>query len=173
MTNATERMMGRGVLLDLPRSMGVEALDPGYAITADDLTACADRQRVAVGRGDFVMVRTGRMVSVKSQGWGDYCGGSCPGIGLDAVPWIADHEITALATDTWGMEVLPNETSDLFQPLHVVLIVHMGLWVGEIFDFESLAPQCAARGRYEFLFYAPPLPISMAVASPINPIAVL
>lgn len=172
-TNATERMMGRGVLLDLPRSMGVEALDPGYAITGDDLAACADRQSVAVARGDFVMVRTGRMLSVKTQGWGDYCGGPCPGIGLDAVPWIADHEITALCTDTWGMEVLPNETSDLFQPLHVVLIVHLGLWVGEIFDFEALSAECAARRRYEFLFCAPPLPISMAVASPINPIAVL
>ncbi|MDX1746512.1 MAG: hypothetical protein R3324_11290, partial [Halobacteriales archaeon] len=80
-------------------------------------------------------------------------------------------DLSALAIDTWGMDVRPNETPDVFQPLHIILIVHMGLTVGEIFDLEELGEACAADGRYDFLFSAPPLPIEMAVASPINPIA--
>ena len=61
------------------------------------------------------------------------------------------------------MEVLPNETEDVFQPLHIILIVHMGLLVGEIFDLEALADDCAADGRYEFLISAAPLPITEAL----------
>jgi kynurenine formamidase len=117
------------------------------------------------------MVRTGHLGSRRAE-WGDYAGGSSPGIGLASVPWICQHEIAGLATDTWGMEVLPNETEDVYQPLHLILIVHVGLYVGEIFDLEALAEDCAVDGRYEFLFSAPPLPISHAVGSPVNPLAI-
>jgi kynurenine formamidase len=95
-----------------------------------------------------------------------------PGLALDTATWIFDREIAALATDTWGMEVLPNETPDVFQPMHIILLVHTGLMVGEIFDLEPLADDCAADGRYEFLFSAPPLPITGGVGSPVNPIAI-
>ena len=70
------------------------------------------------------------------------------------------------------MEVLPNETPDVFQPLHIVLIVYVGLWVGEIFDFEPIAADCAEDGVYEFLFCGPPLPFTGAVGSPLNPMAI-
>ena len=170
-TRAKDRIAGRGVLLDVARLHGVESLDPGYAITAADLDACAEACGVTVGRGDFVLVRTGQL-GVRRGNWGDYAGGPAPGLGLDAVPWVADHEIAGLATDTWGMEVLPNETPDVFQPLHCVFIVAMGLYVGEIFDLDELAADCAADGRYTFFFCAPPLVISRAVGSPVNPIAI-
>jgi hypothetical protein len=48
----------------------------------------------------------------------------------------------------------------------------MGLLIGEIFDLEELSADCAADGVYEFLFVAPPLPITGAVGSPINPLAI-
>jgi hypothetical protein len=48
----------------------------------------------------------------------------------------------------------------------------MGMLVGEIFDLEALAADCADDGVYEFLFTAPPLPITGAVGSPINPLAI-
>jgi kynurenine formamidase len=68
--------------------------------------------------------------------------------------------------------VQPNETPDVFQPLHIILIVHMGLLMGEIFDLEALADDCAADGRYDFLFSAVPLPITGGVGSPVNPVAI-
>lgn len=172
-TRGCGRMIGRGVLLDVPAARGVPWLDPGYAITSADLRECERRQGVTVGRGDFVFVRTGQIAQVRDRGaWGDYAGGQAPGLGLDAVPWVGDREIAALATDTWGMEVRPNETPDTNQPLHIVFIVHMGLWVGEIFDLERLARACAEEERWEFMFSGPPLPITRAVGSPLTPLAV-
>lgn len=172
-TEARDRMIGRGVLLDVARSQGVDSLAPGTVIGAEELESCAVSQGVDIRSGDIVLVRTGQMGQVKAQGsWGNYAGGSAPGLGLSAADWIFKKQLSAIATDTWGMEVLPNETPDVFQPLHIILIVHMGLTVGEIFDFEELGEDCASDGIYEFLFSAPPLPIEMAVASPINPVAI-
>jgi kynurenine formamidase len=171
--NARDRIVGRGVLLDIPRSQGRPWLDPGEPIHVEDLEACARSQGVEIGRGDIVLVRTGQMAQCREAGsWGTYAGGSAPGMALDTAPWIFDHEIAAVATDTWGLEVLPNQTPDVFQPLHIILIVFMGLMVGEIFDLEALADDCASDGRYEFLIVAPPLPITAAVGSPVNPLAI-
>jgi hypothetical protein len=48
----------------------------------------------------------------------------------------------------------------------------MGLLIGEMWDLDALAEHCAADGRYEFWLTAAPLPITGAVGSPVNPIAV-
>jgi len=128
---------------------------------------------VTIGRGDIVLIRTGQIAQCRDAGaWGTYAGGPAPGLALDTAPWIFERSIAALASDTWGVEVQPNETPDVFQPLHIVFIVRMGLLVGEIFDLERLAADCAADGRYEFLFSAPPLVITGAVGSPVNPLAI-
>lgn len=170
-SQATDQMAGRGVLLDVAHVKGVDALEPGYAITADDLRAAEEAHGVTVGQGDFVMVRTGMMGERKGS-WGDYAGGPAPGMGLESIPWVAERDIAGLAVDTWGMEVLPNQTPDVFQPLHCVFIVGMGLWIGEIFDLEELAADCREDGQYDFFFCAPPLPFTRAVGSPVNPMAI-
>ena len=48
----------------------------------------------------------------------------------------------------------------------------MGLTVGEIFYLADLARDCAEDKRYEFLFVAPALPVTGAVGSPVNPLAI-
>ncbi len=48
----------------------------------------------------------------------------------------------------------------------------MGLWLGEIFDLDPLAEDCATDGVYEFMFCGPPLPFTRAVGSPLNPMAI-
>jgi hypothetical protein len=58
------------------------------------------------------------------------------------------------------------------QPIHCVSLVHTGILIGEIFDLDPLAADCAADGVYEFFFVAPPLPVTGAVGSPINPQAI-
>lgn len=170
---ARERIVGRGVLVDLPRAQARDWLEAGEAVHATDLEAALERQAVQVGRGDILLIRTGDMARHRATGsWGDFAGGPAPGLALDAAPWLVEREVAAVATDTWGMEVLPNQTADVFQPLHIVLIVHAGMMVGEIFDLEALADDCAADGVYEFLFTAPPLPITGGVGSPVNPLAI-
>ncbi len=168
------KLCSRGVLLDIARYKGVDWLQPGQAIYTEDLDGCAARQGVQVGRGDIVLIRTGQMAEVKARGsWGDYAGGPAPGLSVTTAEWFYRKEIAAYCTDTWGTEVIPNETEgERMQPLHRILIVHTGMLLGEILDLEALATDCAEDGIYEFLFCSPALPITGAVGSPINPYAV-
>lgn len=169
----SDKVVTRGVLLDVARSEGVDWLEPGHGIDAGMLQRAADSVGVSVERGDIALVRTGAISSWRATGsWGTYAGGDAPGLNLSGAEWICEHELAGVATDTWGMEVRPNETPDLFQPLHLVLIVNAGMLVGEIFDLDALAADCAEDGRYDFMFVAPPLPFTGAVGSPLNPLAI-
>ncbi|HEY0507302.1 MAG TPA: cyclase family protein [Blastococcus sp.] len=160
----------RGVLLDVARFRGVDCLDPGYAITADDLDATAAAQNVEIRSGDALIVRTG-MTETHRDNWGEYNGGPAPGLSLHTAPWLHEHDIAAIASDTWGCEVRPNEI-DLFQPLHIVALVHMGIPLGEIWDLQAIGEDCAGDGVYEFLLSAAPLPVTGAAGSPMNAIAI-
>lgn len=171
-------LVSRGVLLDLGRHLQPESgeLPDGYAITTADLEGCilAQGSTSRVGRGDIVLVRTGQLARTRRDGWGDYAGGAAPGLSLTSAGWLHRTEIAAIATDTWGFEVRPNEfTAPAFQPLHQVAIPNIGLTIGEMWDLDELAAICDAQNRYEFLLAAPPLPITGAVGSPVNPLAIL
>jgi len=165
-------IVARGVLVDLPRRKQRPWLDRGYAITTADVEDALAAQKVSVGSGDALLVRTGQMAMCKEEGWGDFAGGDAPGLSFSTAEWVHRRELAAIATDTWGMEVRPNEIDGTYQPLHQVFIPAMGLVIGEIFDLDELALDCAADGIYEFFFVAPPLPITRAVGSPINPLAI-
>lgn len=164
---------GRGVLLDVGHVVGDDGeLPDGFAITAEHLTATTEAHGVRVGRGDIVLVRTGRLTRARREGWGEYAGGDAPGLSFTTAGWLHRTEIAAIATDTWGFEVRPNEFEPAFQPLHQVAIPNMGLLIGEMWDLDALAEDCAADGVYEFWLTAAPLPVTGAVGSPVNPIAV-
>jgi len=166
-------MVGRGVLLDIARYKGADYLEPGYGISNADLEGCARTQGVEVRRGDFLICRTGYMGQCLAAGeWGSYAGGAAPGMRFETAEWLHAMEVAAVATDTWGCEVIPNETTITFQPWHLVVIPMMGITMGEIFYLEELAKDCAVDGVYEFLFVAPALPITGAVGSPVNPQAI-
>ena len=148
-------------------------LENGTRILPRDLDACAEAFGVTIERGDILLVRTGMMTRCLHEGsWEGYCGGAAPGLSLHCAAWLAEREVAAVATDTWGVEVIPNETHDCFQPLHMVALRDMGLLFGEIFQLEALAEACADDGRYAFMFTAPTLQVTGAVGSPINPVAI-
>ncbi|WP_218220990.1 cyclase family protein [Nesterenkonia sp. Act20] len=175
--HAAATVVSRGVLLDLGRHLEPKtgALADGHAITEEELKSCIAEQGATsdVRRGDVLLVRTGQLSRVGPGAWGDYAGGPAPGLSFTTASWLHRSEIAAVATDTWGFEVRPNEFDQAFQPLHQVCIPNMGLTIGEMWNLEDLARICADAGRYEFFLSAPPLPITGAVGSPINPIAVL
>ncbi|MFI1519986.1 cyclase family protein [Kitasatospora cineracea] len=169
------QIAGRGVLLDVGRAVGTDGeLPDGFAVTEAHLRATVEAQgpSSAVGRGDLVVVRTGQLSRARREGWGEYAGGAAPGLSFTTAGWLHRSEIAAIATDTWGFEVRPNEFDHAFQPLHQVAIPHLGLLIGEMWDPDALAAHCAADGVYEFWLTAAPLPITGAVGSPVNPIAV-
>jgi kynurenine formamidase len=168
-----DKMVGRGVLLDLPRHFGTDWLQASQAVQAGDLEACVERQGVEVGEGDFLLVRTGQLAQTRAEGaWGEYAGGAAPGFGISAAEFFCERGVAAVAVDTWGAEVLPNETPDVFQPLHIILLNNAGITLGEMWDMEELAADCADDGVYEFMLVAPPLQITGGTGSPVNPQAI-
>jgi kynurenine formamidase len=171
---AKEKMVGRGVLLDIARHVGVPRLPDGFAITNDMLSACEGAQGTKVGRGDYLLLRTGQIEEHLASGnWDGYPGGDAPGLAFETLDWLQERQIAALAIDTWGVEVRPNESGpEINQPWHWICIPIMGLTMGEIFKLDALAQDCAEDKTYDFLFVAPVLPVTGAVGSPANPIAI-
>lgn len=172
-TSLKDRAVGRAVLLDLPRHLQCRWLEPGFAIQSEDLDKCAEAQGVEVREGDFLLVRTGQIAQCRDRGsWGDYAGGPAPGLGVASADFICGRKVAAVSTDTWGLEASPYEAPDVVAPLHVVLLVNAGIHIGEMWDLEELAEDCAADGVYSFLLVAQPLTITGAVGSPLNPLAI-
>ncbi len=168
-----DKMVGRGVLLDVARFKGVASLDDGYGITIADLKDTAAAQQVEIRKGDFVIVRTGHQERCLAKGdWSGYAGGNAPGFAFETAYWIRETDIAAICSDTWGCEVRPNETDEANQPWHWVVIPAIGISMGEIFYLKELAEDCDADKVYEFFFTAPPLHLPGAAGSPINPQAI-
>jgi len=165
------KMVFRGVLLDLPKALGVDSLGEAQAITVEDLEKAEEMAGVEVRRGDCILLRSGFMKARRGD-WGDYVQGPAPGLSIYTIPWLYEREVAAIAADTWGLEVQPNEIQ-VFNPIHIVGLVHMGLALGEIFDFDALATVCDELGQYEFLFVSPVLPITGASGSATGAIAIL
>jgi kynurenine formamidase len=164
-------VVGRGVLLDLPRLNGVPWLDAGEAILPADLDDAAAAAGVEVRTGDVLLVRTGwRRMFLELRDPVAFKAGE-PGLSVRCAEWLREHDVAAVASDNFAVEVLPGEYEDEYLPLHMVLLRDMGMPLGEILDFEELAADCADDGTYEFLFCGPPIKFARGVGSPINPLA--
>lgn len=168
--NYTGKIAMRGVLVDVAAHRGVDSLRPGEAIGPDEVDVILRTRGMSIAPGDALLIRTGFM-SARRGNWGDYAGGSAPGLSLHMAPWLHQHDVAAIATDTWGVEVRPNEI-DYFQPLHIISLVHGGLAFGEMFDLDALADDCAADGIDEFMFVASPLPLTGGSGAPVSAVAI-
>ena len=165
-------VVSRGVLLDLARTRGVERLAPGTAVSPADLEAAEKAEGIRVERGDVLLVRTGHLGAYKVDGDRVAYMRMMPGLGLACAEWLHAREVAAVATDTNAVEVIPFEDPKLPLPFHMVAIRDMGLLLGEMFDLDELAADCARDGVWEFLFSAPPLKVTGGIGSPLNPLGV-
>ncbi len=165
-------VVSRGVLLDVARVLGRDVLEPGYPITPADLDAACALARVQPAPGDIVLVRTGQMVHLQpahrdlvAYTW------PSPGLTVETALWFHEHDVAAVATDTFVFEVFPCQYEDEYLPVHVLHLVEMGLTQGQNWVLDPLAEDCAADGRYTFLLDATPLPLVGGLGSPVNPVA--
>ncbi len=164
-------LVSRGVLLDIARALGVDRLEPGHALGADDLDAAAEQVGVSIDAGDVVLIRTGQMALLHA-GDRDAYGFPSPGIGVDAVEWFRDRDVAAAATDNITFEVLPGPGDSFDLPVHGLCLRDLGMLQGQNWDLEALAADCAGDGVYEFLLEASPEPFTHACGAPVNPVAI-
>jgi kynurenine formamidase len=162
-------IVSRGVLLDLARAAGVDRLEGGYALSADDLDRAEEFGKVKVVAGDIVLLRTGQMQHLRA---GDKMAYSITTAGpsLKSARWFHERDVAVVATDNLSFEVFPGEIDGLWLPVHMIHIVEMGLVQGQNFDLESLSADCADDGRYEFLVNTTPEPIVHAAGAPATPV---
>jgi kynurenine formamidase len=166
------KLVGRGVLLDVAALKGVDVLGYSEEITADDLSAAAERQGVEVRSGDIVLVRTGWYRHFLAGDREAYMSQQEAGLGISCCQWLAEREVAVIACDNYAVEVKPSTEPPATHPLHMVLIRDVGMTLGEMFNMEELATTCADEGRWEFFFSGVGLKITSSAGSPITPVAI-
>ena len=173
------QIVTRGVLLDLPVVKGVDGLDEidrGYAITADDLDAAADAAGVTIQAGDVVCVRTGEMRHYRAGDRQRYAVGQefkLPGLSVHSIEWMRRHDVAGAFVDSYAYEAFPPSQPDWSDCLavHMIQLRDMGLLQGQNWDLEDLSVACQEEGRVSFLLVASPEPLVGASSAPVAPVA--
>jgi kynurenine formamidase len=168
---AAGQIVSRGVLLDVPRHRGVDSLPGDALIFPDELEATVASANLTIGTGDVVLIRTGWWPYFKADRDDRSRRSSWPGLSWTCAEWFHDHEVAAVAADNIAVEGSTVEAG-VWNLFHMLALRDMGMPLGEIFDLEALAADCASDGIYEFQLIAQPLQISGAVASPLHPLAI-
>ena len=98
-----DRIVSRGVLVDIARLHERDALAADHEITAEDLGRALEVQRTELGSGDVLLIRTGNLGRFRSAGsWRGFTHSAEPGIGLEALGWLHERQVAALASDNLG-----------------------------------------------------------------------
>jgi len=168
---AADGIVGRGVLLDVPRSRGVPWLEPGDHVTVDDLLGAERDQDVRAGRGDILLVRVGHRRRRAEQGPWD-AAQSRAGLHPTLLAVLAERQIAVLGGDG-NNDTAPSAVTGVDFPVHVLAVNALGLHLLDYLQFTELAATCAVTGRWSFLCVIAPLRLPTGTGSPVNPIAVL
>ncbi|HTP21341.1 MAG TPA: cyclase family protein [Solirubrobacteraceae bacterium] len=163
-------LVGRGVLLDIPRARGVPWLEPGEHVFRSDLEAAELIQEVVVQEGDILLIRTGHARRLAELGpWNT--AEAKAGLHPRAMSLLAERGVAALGSDG-NNDTAPSSTEGVEFPIHVLAIAAMGIHLLDYLQFEDLRAACESGRRWEFLFVAAPLFIVGGTGSPANPIAI-
>jgi kynurenine formamidase len=166
----TDGLVGRGVLLDIPRLRGVSWLEPGEHVMPDELGEAESAQGVAVSEGDILLVRTGHARRLDELGPWDTASAKA-GLHPTAMRFLAERRVATLGSDG-NNDTAPSTTEGVAFPIHVLTLNAMGVHLLDYLQFEDLRTVCEQTGRWEFLFMTAPLRIDGGTGSPLNPIAI-
>ena len=174
MENMANGVVGRGVLLDIPRLRGIPYLEPGEAVTRAELEEAERSQGVRLEEGDIFVFRTGHHRRRRELGAWDntYAGEGKAGLHLDAIPWMHERKIAMFMPDGDG-ETVPSVVDGMLYPIHPLQVVAMGMQVSDSLNLEEIAEACEQEQRWEFMAVAQPLRLPGGTGSPFNPTAIL
>lgn len=154
----------RGIILDIPRLLGISRLEDGHEITIPEVVGACELQGVNLNGPTAVLVRTGKIVDF-------HRGGSAyfdrqPGVGMGAAIWLFERGMRLLGSDTSGTE--PHPIRDENRTTHAAMLVERGVHLLEILDLEELA----SVKPNAFALICLPLKIVGATGSWVRPIAI-
>ena len=167
---AGDGIVGRGLLLDIPRTRGVRWLEPGDHVTADDLTAAETTQDVHIGQGDLLFVRVGHSRRRHELGAWDAAQARA-GLHPAALEYLAERRIGVLGSDG-NNDTATSAVEGVGFPVHVLAINAMGLHLLDYLHLEDLLTMCEHLRRWSFLCVIAPLRLPAGTGSPVNPIAI-
>jgi kynurenine formamidase len=168
---AADGIVGRGVLLDVPRSRGLPWLEPGDHVTVADVLAAERDQVVQIGQGDIVLVRVGHRRRRNERGPWDAAKARA-GLHPAVLPLLAQRRIAALGSDG-NNDTAPSAVAGVDFPVHVLSVNAMGLHLLDYLQFTELSQLCEQIRRWSFLCVIAPLRLPTGTGSPVNPIAIL
>ena len=167
---ASQGIVTRGVLLDIPLLKGKDWLEPNEPVMPEDLEAAEGLEGVNVDEGDILLVRTGNYKMRLETGRVPNtqpmtaCQVAC-------TPWFKERGVAMLGTDT-SNDIRPSHYATVTAPLHTVSLVTLGMWLIDNANLEDLSDKCRQLGRYEFMLSLGPLIMRNVTGSPVNPIAI-
>lgn len=170
---AKDGVVSRGVLLDIPRSLGVDWLEPTHAVSVAELEAAEEAQGVRAASGDILLFGTGRDARRRALGPWSPIEVGLAGLHAECVEWLHDRDIAVLGSDG-VQDALPASGIDGWaMPVHQCGLAGMGLHLLDNLRLDLLAEACARNGRWAFQLTVAPLRVDKGTGSPVNPIAVL
>ncbi len=167
---AKDGIVGRGVLLDIPRLRDAAWVEPGEAVYRDEIEAAEQAQGVRLEEGDILFFRTGHARKRLDDGPWDSASRKA-GFHATAMPLFHERRIAAIGFDGDG-ETVPSNCEGVIYPIHAIGVNAMGLYFLDSLFFEDLAAACEQERRWDFLCVIAPLRLAAGTGSPVNPIAV-
>lgn len=157
-------IVGRAVVLDIPKLKGLERLADLYEVTIEDIEAELARTGQHIRSGDIVLVRTGKILDFADE---PAFQAAEPGVGPEAARWLFRAGMAVLGTDTTGTEPTPFKDPSI--TTHAAMLVESGVHLIENLNLEEVA----RTGVSEGLFVCLPLKITGATGSWVRPILVV
>jgi kynurenine formamidase len=168
---AASGICGRGVLLDIPRVLGRDWLEPSHRVTVAELEQAEAAEGVEVGAGDVLLVSTGRTKWRLTDGPGIIAQGMA-GLDAECIPWLRERDISVLGSDGVSDVVGGEMVTGWAMPVHQCVIAGMGVHLIDNIEIADLAGACVEEGRWSFLISVAPLRLIGGTGCVVNPIAV-
>ncbi len=168
--NLKQGIVSRGILIDAPRLKGVEYLEPGTPLYAEDVEAWEKKAGVKIGAGDVVLLRTGRWSRRAKLGpWN--VGQSAAGFHASIAPWFKTRGVAIVGSDV-AEDVVPSRVEGIALPLHTLLITAMGVNLLDNQDLEAVAETASKLNRWEVRITVAPVPVTGGTGFPVNALAI-
>jgi len=166
-------IVGRGVLIDIPRLHSVKWLELGHAVTREEVEAAEKAQGVRLQPGDMMVFRTGHHARRLALGpWNPGPDGEGrAGLHVTALKLLHERKVSVFLPDGDG-ETVPSKVEGIPYPIHAIQLPAMGMVCADSLQFEELVPLCEQEKRWEFMVVACPLRLPRGTGSLFNPIAI-